>query len=168
MENNIIEAFENKNELSDYAKELYLLKLEDNDKKEILNNSELIKKYKLSAYIISVVLCSINDDRYKEDFLKNNDWLEKYKTDIIKSLSDDRKIDIILNNLFEISNIDIKYILVSLQIENLCSFINNNKTFLEKNNITLFKIFEIMNFQKLLEGIYLIENFNIPENEKRK
>lgn len=156
-------------QISEGSKYKIIMSLDNNGKKEILSDTNLTKNIlELQDLEIINIICKIEDD---EDKLAISN-LYKYDAvtmfNIIDSLSDERKKQIILENPYNYKNYTLASLMKSLSVENLVNFFEQNSEFMKEKDIKIHEIVKNLNIEKQMEFISIMDNLDISLDEKRK
>ena len=137
-------------------------------KRNILSNTELIKQLRLESFDLAELISTLEDDEIKYQLSKDFELREYDKIQVFLSLSNKKKIDLLIEDKIEIQNRYIVDIISSLSISEVIDFINSHQTFLQNKGIKPFSVIKKMPYEKQLEIAKKIEQLNLPEAEKRR
>ena len=174
--------------------------LDDDEKKQLLGNSDFIEKHKISTQQLEDIIISLSQE-FRAELLTDNDFivntlhltnpqiaalasllpdedlklkmLEIYpfqnylKVGIIRTLSTENKLDILLGKKLSGTN-SIVQVLSSFDIESLCDFLLNHKDFCTQNNIRPYNISIILDSDSQKHFVEKLECLNLTLNEKRE
>ena len=174
--------------------------LDDDEKKQLLGNSNFIEKHKISTQQLEDIIISLSQE-FRAELLTDNDFivntlhltnpqiaalasllpdedlklkmLEIYpfqnylKVGIIRTLSTENKLDILLGKKLSGTN-SIVQVLSSFDIESLCDFLLNHKDFCTQNNIRPYNISIILDSDSQKHFVEKLECLNLTLNEKRE
>lgn len=145
-----------------------IISMSNEGKTNILSNTELIKQLGLESFDLSDLIASLEDDEIKYQLSKDYELGEHETTQVIISLSDGKKKEIILEDKHGLRDWHIVDIISSLGIDKAIDFINNQQTFLQNKGIKPFEVIKKMPYEKQLEIAENIDKLNVPEAEKRR
>lgn len=165
QEEDILERYD----ISNKYKKLIIESLEDKNKQKILFNREYLEeKLGMESCEISGIVASIEDVEIKEYFIEYYKFNEYYIENILKTFPDQSKINILINNKYKLSEETIQYVLVSLNVDSLISFFNNNKDFLIQKRIAPYQITSKLQKEEQLNLISKFESISLSVNDKKK
>lgn len=170
---NKLSIFSNREKLSEYeynAIELYNLIndfLSDEEKVQLMMNTNLIKGLKLKNSQIGKIIKSIKEEEYKKQLLNVYELPNNIKANIISTYKNDSIIKELLEqrNLKKFEKI---ILLQALDIESLNYLLENHKDFWRENNISFYEVVHNLDSEKQKEIASRIESINLPLDEKRK
>lgn len=145
-----------------------ILSLSNDSKIEILSNKELIKQFRLTSFDIAELIADIKNDEIKYQFAKDYELSEYETSQVIQSLSDEKKKDILLKDKHGLGYRYIVDIISSFGLNAMIEFVNNEQIFLQGKGIKPFHFIQKMSYEKQLEIAENIDKLNLPEGEKRR
>lgn len=165
QEEDILERYD----ISNKYKILIIESLEDKNKQKILFNREYLEeKLGMESCEISGIVASIEDVEIKEYFIEYYKFNEYYIENILKTFPDQSKINILINNKYKLSEETIQYVLVSLNVDSLINFFNNNMDFLIQKRIAPYQITSKLEKGEQLNLISKFESISLSVNDKKK
>lgn len=136
---------------------------------EIMKNKELIEEIGLVSYDIEEVIKNINDDNEKIGLMEKYDLPISRKASIICSLQDDKKKEqIILENKYGFDIVSFERVLSSMQTENIGSFFSVHKEFCEAKQIVPYDVVYKLDVDQQLEFVGKMEDFDLTDKEKKE
>ena len=160
--------FIEKHQIGDYELNKIISSLSDGAKVEILRDTELIvNELHLGNYQIAELVKGLSDEDAKKTMLELYELPNYLKADIINTFNSDSKLDILLKK-DDFNKDDRMKILQSLNIETLCEFLKQHKTFCSDNDIYPYEIICKLDAEKQKDFITKLEDINLTLNEKKE
>ena len=155
--------------VSKYKFENILKRLNQEHIIEIMKNKELIEEIGLVSYDIEEVIKNINDDNEKIGLMEKYDLPISRKASIICSLQDDKKKEqIILENKYGFDIVSFERILSSMQTENIGRFFSVHKEFCKEKQIVPYNVVDRLDVDHQLEFVSKMEDFDLIDKEKKE
>lgn len=146
-----------------------MISLSDTTKFELLSNQDLVEKHlKLDPNSLCYIIKTIQDEDLKLKMLHIYKLENIQIANILLTCSDTCKSSFLLEHKYNYEIRHIDFILSSMEIDSLITFINEHNDFLIKNNISAYSVTRRFDKKKQLELVEKFENINLPTNEKRK
>lgn len=143
--------------------------LDDSSKTSILQDEQyLTKEIGLTEFDISKIITGLENDESKMNMAKKYNLESSCLADVVCSLKDEKKNQILLDSEYEFSVWDTCRIIGSQEKENIVQFLNNNKEFLEQNNIEFRKVLGYIDKEKALDIIQNIDRLDFDVKEKKR
>lgn len=156
-------------EIDSYLKSFIIQDITDDEIKfKLLEDYEFISELKLSDFQIAYIVASIKDEKVKEDLINFYEFTQEDIATILISFSDSSKMNILLEDIYELSKFKIETVLASLSVNSLIEFFNNNKDFLIQNKISPYHITKKLTKEEQIDFISKLENVNLSINDKRR
>ena len=154
----------NKYQISDIIKTL-----SEENKKDILFNSKLLKEtLNFDNYAISELISTLQENEIKLKMIDLYEFGNYQKESILKTLSDDLKKSIIIDNEYGVGESTLESLCSSLSVDVLVDFLRENREVIKDNNIKTHKIVSMLDIQKQLEFMSKFENVGLNLTEKRQ
>lgn len=161
--------FLTKYQIADFYVTRIMISLSDTTKVELLSNKDFIEnQLKLNKYKVSSIIESIQDEKLKLQALDIYNLENNQIVSVLETCSDNSKAVSLLDNKYNFRKSDVVFLLSSMDVDTLMTFINEHNEFLDKNSISTYQITVRFDKEKQLEFVEKLENVNLPTNEKRK
>lgn len=162
------QEFVEKHKIVDYELNKIISSLSDGAKIEILQDKDLIQNsLHLKDYKIAELVKGISSDDEKQAMLELYELKNYLKINIINTLHNDIKLNILLKN-DDFNKNDRIGILKSFDIETLSEFLKHNRAFLSKSDINPYEIICKLDTEQQKDFITKLEDINLTLGEKRE
>ena len=136
---------------------------------QIIENKELMEEVGLDSYDIEDFIKNIIKDNEKIGLMEKYDLPINRKESIICSLQDDKKKEqIILENKYGFDIVSFEIILSSMQTENIGGFFSVHKEFCEAKQIVPYNVVDMLDVDQQLEFVGKMEDFDLTDKEKKE
>lgn len=143
--------------------------LSDDSKKEVLLDKSLIEETAgLTSYEIYTIVSGLSSEQIKFEMIDLYNFDNGIKLNILKSFSDNTKSQVILENKYDLKDYQLTSCISTLSVEGLVGFLKENREYIDKNNIKIYKIIKQLDKEKQLDFISRFEQIDLSLDEKRK
>ena len=142
--------------------------LSEKNKEKVLLDKELIKEnFNMDDFEIVPLIKELSSDEIKDKFIEIYKLNISDETEVLKSCSDDHKIEMLLKKEYFREN-DVTELLSTLSCEKLVEFIKEHKDIIQKKEVKLFEV--ISQFDKKQQELFIenLEDLNLSLIEKRE
>ncbi len=156
------------NPLYDEGLENIFFSLSEDERLEILMDVDFIKnKLYLEDFEITELIKTLSSDEAKDKLIDTYHLEKDYKIDILKTCSNEHKMDILLKEK-DFKNLDIINLLQTLDVKTLSDFLKEHKKFLIERGIHPYAITRDMDAEQQKEFILNLENIDLTLAEKKE
>ena len=160
--------FIEKHKISTQQLEDIIISLSQEFRAELLTDNDfIVNTLHLTNPQIAALASLLPDEDLKLKMLEIYPFQNYLKVGIIRTLSTENKLDILLGKKLSGTN-SIVQVLSSFDIESLCDFLLNHKDFCTQNNIRPYNISIILDSDSQKHFVEKLECLNLTLNEKRE
>ncbi len=160
--------FIEKHKISTQQLEDIIISLSQEFRAELLTDNDfIVNTLHLTNPQIAALTSLLPDEDLKLKMLEIYPFQNYLKVGIIRTLSTENKLDILLGKKLSGTN-SIVQVLSSFDIESLCDFLLNHKDFCTQNNIRPYNISIILDSDSQKHFVEKLECLNLTLNEKRE
>ena len=148
--------------IKDFGISKMISTLSDDKKVSLLSNKDLLEnQLKMKDYTIKDIIASIGDEKTKLDMIDNYGLGTHLVKDIIQTFSCVGIKEVLLKNKYDFANYNITSLVASMDTDSLISFMNENKEFLNKNNISPYHVTRQIDNEKQMEFMSRFEDVEL-------
>ena len=161
--------FLQEHDIKDYEIRNIIKSLNEKSKKDILlDKNFIIEELKLEEYQVLDLITSLEDEESKLEMIPFYELKEYQIAQVVKTLSDTSKTEILLNNKYEFGRQFKTEIISTMSVDLIVKFINENKEFMKESKISPYQVTKILDKEKQIEFISKLEDTDLSIEEKRK